>query len=140
MYYEFYVKTYLSSPPANPFIYSSIMTNHGSGFDSHSMVRFTTPQRGYYWLFATVVWDGKTPAEFTLLSSDLSAPLPQILRNHTYYNNYDTNSRDFIRHLNTGQVITSSSLYNTFADSTIGTSWGGFMLDNILPQLVSIYH
>ena len=133
--YSFFATINVSVAAANPFVYTSLVINEGQGFDNSSMAKFTPPHSGFYWLFATIVWDGNTFAEFSLLNT--SAPVPRIVRNHTTFSDYDTLSRDFIRQSNTTQVMTSSTLYNTFGNNTIGTAWGGFMLDSIMRPLVS---
>ena len=99
-----------------------------------------SPQSGLYWLFATVVWNGQTAQEMALSSTDISAPVLKIIRNHVKYNNTDTLSRDFVRLLTIGQVMTSSMSFATIGNSSIGSSWGGggFLLENIMSPFASI--
>ena len=101
------------------------------------MSQFTPPQEGLYWLFLTVVWNGETPAEFSLMGTGSAAPIPKIIRRHTKYRIVDSISRDFVRQLSTSHVLTTATLYGTYGSALLGSSWGGFLLDTIMRPLVS---
>ena len=137
----FYATRDTPSQAANPFIFTSIPINSGRGFDTVSKVQFIPPQSGFYWLFATIVCLGTNPAEFAILSNDLSFPKTTVFRQNTRYRNYDTLSRTFIRYLTTKQTMTSSMRYPTASNGSAlamaVSAWGGFLLNSIMKPLVS---
>ena len=110
--------------------------NYGNGFSNTTGTTFTCPKAGLYWLFYSVVWNGTTFANFTVQGSNQS-PIMSIRRLHTVFNNYDTMSRDKIINLTLYQQLTVSSTYPTYANTTIGSSWGAFLLDNLMSTLVA---
>ena len=97
---------------------------------------FVTIKNGFYWLFFTIVWDGKTFADFTMLGS-LETQAPEIVRYHRSWPGVDTISHSNLAFLPAGQYLNFASNYPTFADKTIGTSCGAFLLDSLLAPLVT---
>ena len=130
----FCVTTTSSCAAANPLVYSCAV-NNGSGFNATIRTQFMFPQSGLHWLFATVVWNGQTAQKMALASTDISAPVLKIIRNHVKYNNTDTLSQDFVRLLTIGQVMTSSTSFATIGDSSIGSSWGYSYWKTLCPHL-----
>ena len=136
----FFASLTSSTSAVDPVAFSAIPVNYALGFDSASKKSFTCPQSGIYWFFYTILWTGKTEALYTFWGTDTAYPLPQINRLHVNYNNYDTLSRESIRNMNRGQKVTASTLFSTYATTTTGSSFGGFMLDSIMSPLVRVLH
>lgn len=136
--YGFYATTTSSTSAAvNPYPYSAPQLNTDLSFNSVSANTYKCLQSGVYWIFMTVVWDGTTYAEFNLNGLGTTYPTPSVNRANIYSNNYDTTSRDFIRLLNQSQVLSTQSLYPTWADSITGSAWGLFQIDNLMSPVVS---
>ena len=88
----------------------------------------------------TVVWNGLTPAVMVIENTDSSLPSPVALRMQTNINNNDAISCEYIRLLTQGQELSVSSAYNTSADATTGSAWGGFLLDSLMSPLVGTFY
>ena len=136
----FFASLTSSTSAVDPIAFSTIPVNYALGFDSVAKNSFTCPQSGIYWFFYTILWTGTTEALYTFWGTDTSYPLPQINRLHVDYKNYDTLSRESIRYMNRGQKVTASTLFSTYATTTTGSSFGGFMLNSIMSPLVRITH
>lgn len=114
---------YELSPPANE-------------SDCYSVFNFVAPSTGCYWFFYTLVWQGSTPGMLSMTGTDLGQPPAEVLRGHAYFNGTDTLSRHSVFQLAEGQVLNMTSEYPTYADVTIGSSWGGVQLDVLMSPLV----
>ena len=116
--------------------FMSVKLNFANGFNVLTGQTFTCPTTGLYWLFYTVVWDGTTFANFSVQGTN-QLPEPIIKRLHTEYDNYDTISRDKMLNLTLNQQLSVSSAYETYADVSVGSNWGAFLLDNIMSPLIA---
>jgi hypothetical protein len=135
--YGFYATTTTPITAAvNPYPYNAIVVDADLGFNSTSTNTYKCLQSGIYWIFMTVVWNGVTWSDFDLNGLN-SNPQLTVFRQHTTFNSYDTLSRDFIRQVNSNQILSTQSQYPTWADNTTGTSWGAFQIDNLMTQTVS---
>ena len=132
----FYAKTNQSQTSVNAVTFNDVKVNYGNGFNETNSKTFTCPRTGLYWLFYSVFWDGTTFANITVLGTNQS-PIVSIRRLHTVYNNYDTISRDKILNLTSNQQLTVSSSYPTFGNSSVGSSWGAFLLDSLLSSFIA---
>ena len=111
------------------FSFNQIRINYGEGFQSKAIASsYSCPVSGFYWLFYTVVFSGTTFADFHLQGTN-QLPAPEIRRDHTTFNNYDTISGSHVSDLSKGQQLFISSTYPTYANDTIGSSWGAYKLD-----------
>ena len=109
--------------------------NDGGGLITNIQSSFVCPQNGIYWVFFAVVWTGTTQANVTMLGTNLTSP-PQILRLHTVFKFYDIISLASVQHLTAGQELTLFTDHVTYADKSMGSSWGGFRLDQLMVPLV----
>jgi hypothetical protein len=135
--YGFYATTTSPTTVAvNPYPYNVIEVDADLSFNSASANTYKCLQSGIYWIFMTVVWDGLTWSGFNLNGLN-SNPQPTVFRQHTMFNSYDTLSRDFIRQVNSSQVLSTQSQYPTWANNMTGTAWGAFQIDNLMTQTVS---
>ena len=122
----FYVTTSSSASATNAFPFNKIRINYGDGFKNPTS--FSCPVSGFYWLFYTVVFLGTTYTDFHVQGTNEN-PEPEIRRSHVTFNNYDTISGSHVSGLSNGQQLYVSSSYQTYANDTIGSSWGAFKLD-----------
>ncbi len=137
--HAFYATTSQSTSAAvNPYPYNALEVDADLAFNNASANTYVCLQSGIYWIFMTVVWDGTTYAELDLNGLDAIYPRPTVFRQHTAFGNYDTSSRDYIRVVNKSQVLSTQSVYPTWANNITGTSWGAFQIDNIMSPVVSI--
>ncbi len=135
--FGFYAATTSPAVSSNPFPYTTLELDTALGFNNVSANTYNCRQAGIYWIFMTAVWDGLTWAEFDLNGLDSTYPQPSVFRQHTVFNNFDIISRDFIRSLNQSQVLSTQTMYPTWANNMTGTSWGAFQIDNIMSPVVS---
>ena len=109
--------------------------NYADGYNIYSGQTFTCPKAGIYWLFFSIVWDGTTYANFSVQGTN--EPVLAIQRLHTVFNNYDTISRDKMFNLTINQQLIITSAFPTYADVTIGSSWGAFLLGDLMSPLIA---
>ena len=65
------------------------------------------------------------------------SPVPTILRLHVTFSKHDTVARDKILNLTWTQQLSMSSSNQTYADASIGSNWGSFLLDNLMsPSII----
>ena len=132
----FYAKINQSQNAVDTVTFANAKVNYGNGFNETTGKTFTCPKTGLYWLFYTVVWNGQTFANFTVQGTNL-VPIMSIRRLHTDYNNIDTISRDKILNLTLNRQLTVSSSYPIFGNSSFGSSWGAFFLENLMSSFIA---
>ena len=109
--------------------------------DCYYMSNFAAPENGYYWFFFTVVASTTNHVEFMIESTDKSMPtVGEIRRLHktteTNVFTIDTMSCSCLVNLAVGQELLITSNHPTFGDATIGSSWGGFLLNAFVSPLI----
>ena len=125
-----------SQNATNKVLFMTTKLNYGNSvFDSASPT-FTSPKPGLYWWFYTVVWDGTTYANLTI-QGEGQLSLSVMNRLHTSYTSYDILARDRILNLTLNQQLVISSSYPTYANVSIGSSWGAFQLDCLMVPLIA---
>ena len=116
-------------------LFDNVIINDGGGFDYISRVNFLSPQAGIYWFVYTVIWNGATEANITMLGTNQTLS-PQAVRLHKRFWNDDVLSSSSILTLTNGQNLSMFSVYHTKATTETGSSWGAFIIDSLMSPLV----
>ena len=124
--------------PSAPFVFSSILINNGSGFNTSTMNCFAPVQSGLYWFFITIVSYGESISYIGINNTDTCLPPAIIRKNNTACKGLIAITRDFVRYATPDTELSVFSMSNTSTSNYTGSSWGGFFLDNLMDSLVGV--
>ena len=124
----FSATTVVSQTKTDLFRFTSVAVNYGQSYGGPYFTTFTCPRDGNYWFFYSVVLISPNWATFAIVNKSLT-PYSSIIKLHSSFNGTDTITRHVVVRLISYQSLVLSSAYSTYADWTIGSSWGAMNLD-----------
>ena len=124
--------------PSNPFEFSFVRVNNGSGFNTSTMSTFVPSNSGLYWFFITIVSNGENTSLINITNTDACLPPTIISDLNTACRGLTAITRDFVRYATRDSTLSVATMSATSTSSDMGSAWGGFLLDNLMTSFVSI--
>ena len=132
---SFFVRASTSALNEEPFVFDHVLVNDGSAFEQDPLNVFLAPFNGIYWLTYTIVAQGPK-ADFSIVGFN-ELPNNGIYKLHDTFPEADSISRDSMRSLATTQELYFSNNDTTYADATLWSSWGGFIISYLFQPTVA---
>ena len=109
----------------NPLVYNRILVNKGNAWNPATNT-VVIPYTGYYLIHYGAGAPAGTQVQHELYSSGTRVTV--LLRNSKVHNGVDTLSKTIIRRLTGGSVLKIRTVYNTYSNFHIQTTFMGLLL------------
>jgi hypothetical protein len=108
--------------------YDVILEDTLSGFNA-AKTTYTVKSAGFYFMHLSAGVPRNQKLNCAIRNATST---PNVLLNHTLFNDDIVTSRDDIQYLTDGQELYVSSDYTLYSDTMMQTSWSGFKLDDVI--------